>query len=241
MWYVLSGVGVGVALLVAGLKFGSVQLLGGRATSEPAYTTYTTANGQRATITLSDGSTVTLNVASRLDVPVDYTRGDHALRLSGAALFKVLHHDLTPFTVVAGGTTTRVLGTSFVVRSYANDTAVTVAVRDGKVGVGSLVLTAERQVVIGHSGAPRVRVADPAQFSFATGVLTLTGGLLADAIPELDRWYNADIRLGDPGLGSQRIQGNVSAGSLAELAAMLEWTYNVRVVRDGQVLTLFPR
>ena len=85
-----------------------------------AVQTYTTGDGQRANIMLSDGSIVALNVASQLDVPVDYASGDHTLRLRGEALFTVSHHEGIPLTVIAGPTTARVLGTSFVVRELSH-------------------------------------------------------------------------------------------------------------------------
>ena len=44
--------------------------------------------------------------------------GNHTVRLIGAGLFTVSHHDGAPFTVIAGATVARVLGTSFVVRRY---------------------------------------------------------------------------------------------------------------------------
>jgi ferric-dicitrate binding protein FerR (iron transport regulator) len=202
--------------------------------------TYATGNGQRATISLPDGSTVVLNVASRLDVPSDYANGNHALRLTGEGLFTVAHHRGVPFTVTAGQTTTRVLGTSFVVRRYAQDTAVIVAVKDGKVAVGSAIATAQRMITVGANGIARVQDVDPARFTFANGVLTLGVRSLSDAIPELNRWYDADIRLADPAIGAQRIKGSFTAGSLADLADILTLTFDVRVVRDGNVLTLYP-
>ena len=202
--------------------------------------TYATANGQRATITLLDGTTVVLNVASRLDVPKDYAAGNHTVYLSGEALFTVSHHDEKPFTVVAGTTITKVLGTTFVVRRYGTDTAVTVAVRDGRVAVGPTVVTAARLVEVGHTGRAHLGVATPSLFSFATGVLALDSMPLSAAIPELDRWYDAQIRLGDRALETKPIEGNIPAGSLADLTAILELT-DIRVVRDGRVLTLYPR
>jgi ferric-dicitrate binding protein FerR (iron transport regulator) len=64
---------------------------------------------------------------------------------------------------------------------------------------------------------------------------------LANAIPELNRWYDADVRLADPSLASQPVEGNVSAGSLSDLANILELSLDIRVVRAGRVLTLYPR
>jgi ferric-dicitrate binding protein FerR (iron transport regulator) len=200
---------------------------------------YTTGNGQQATITLSDGTTVLLNVASQLSVPVDYDHGNRTVRLQGEAFFKVNHQRNAPLTVIAGPSTTRVLGTSFLVRHYATDTAATVAVRDGKVSVGPAVLTAMRQVMVGTHGVNAVQPAQPAQFSFVSGVLTFNDTPLPEAIPQLDRWYNADIRLGTPELAQRRIVGGFKAGSLTDLVSALELMFNVQIVRDGHVLTLY--
>jgi len=203
--------------------------------------TYTTGNGERATITLPDGGTVALNVASRLDVPMDYMAGNHTLRLVGEGLFTVPHHEGTPVTVVAGTTRARVLGTSFVVRQYATDTVTLVAVRDGKVAVGAAVVATQQVAEVGRTGVPHVRSSDASLFTFATGVLTIDGLPLPAAIVELDRWFDADIRLGDPRLATRFVKGKCAAGSLGDLAEILELTFNVRVVRDGRVLTLYPR
>ena len=237
-WALVTTGVLAVAVVVAGVSRG---VLHGPRRTATGVLTYTTGNGERANITLPDGSTVSLNVASRLEVPVDYAAGNHALRLMGEALFSVPHRDRTPFTVTAGTATARVLGTSFVVRRYPTDRLTTVAVRNGRVAVRSVVVTANQQVQVGATGISRVQPAGAAQFSFATGVLVLDGLRLADAIPELDRWYNADVRLGDATLADQTLTGDVPAGSIGELASLLEWTFNMRVVREGRVLTLYPR
>ncbi len=202
---------------------------------------YITAPGEQATIVLPDGSTAQLNVASRLEVPTDYDRGNRTLRLTGEAFLSVSHNSGTPFTVIAGPSTSRVLGTRFVVRHYPSDSVATVAVHDGKIAVGSTILSAMQQVNVSETHITRVRTAHPGQFTFATGVLTLGTMSVLAAITELNRWYDADIRLGDPILGTQSVGGKFAAGSLSDLTELLEWTMNVKVVREGRVLTLYPR
>ena len=202
--------------------------------------TYATANGERANITLPDGSTVALNVASRLDVPVDYAAGNHTVHLFGEALFTVTHHGATPLTVISGMATVRVLGTSFAVRHYATDTTATVAVRDGKVMVGNVVLTAARMIDVGPLGTTAVRPAAASRFSFASGVLTIDSMPVAQAVPEFDRWYGVDIRFGDPSLRRVQIEGKFPAGSVSDLTEFLQYMLNARVVRDGRTLTLYP-
>jgi len=235
-WYALSGAVVAVLIAVAGWRLGNVV-----PRAPQSVFIYSTANGERANITLPDDGTVALDVASRLEIPTNYAAGNHIVSLRGAALFTVPHHEKAPLTVVAGLTRARVLGTSFLVRDYATDTSVTVAVSAGKVAVGTTVLTAHQSVEIGRAGVPLVRPADPSLFTFATGVLMLPDMPLPRAIGELDRWYDTDIRLGTPALATQRIMGRFAAGSLADLTAILEITFDVRVVRDGRVLTLYPK
>jgi ferric-dicitrate binding protein FerR (iron transport regulator) len=238
LWPTAAALVATVVVTVVGWHGGGHS--GGRSAA-PAVLTYATGNGQRATITLPGGGTVALNVASRLEVPLDYMAGHHTVRLVGEGLFTVPHHEGAPFIVMAGGTAARVLGTSFVVRRYATDTAMLVAVRDGKVAVGSTVVTAHHLLEVGRNSTPQMRSSDTSLFTFATGVLTLNNPLLPAAIVELDRWYDADIRLGSPALATEHLEGRFAAGSLGDLAQILASTFGVRVVRDGRVLTLYPR
>ena len=240
LWSPITGLILGTALLILGWRFGSAGAL--RKTPAAKYTTYTTAAGQRATITLPDGNTVALNVASRLEVPTNYGTSNHVVRLTvGEALFTVLHHDGAPFAVVSGTATVRVLGTNFLVRHYTTDTTVTVAVQEGKVVVGNTVVVPRRLVELERNGALREHTVDPGQFAFATGVLMLPQMRLSQAIPELERWYNGEIRLADPVFGDNVIAGRIPAGSLADLADVLSVITGGRVVRDGRILTLYKR
>ncbi len=203
--------------------------------------TYTTARGKQATVTLPDGSTVLLNVSSQLEVPADYATGNRTLKLTGEALFSVKHKSAHAFTVVAGPSITRVLGTVFSVRHYSTDTVATVAVREGRVAVDTNILTAQQQIAVGRDGKGRIQSLDPARFSFAGELLILDSIPLSDAIVDLSRWYDADIVLGDRALGMRRIVGGFSAGSLTDLAVILERTFSLRVIRNGRSLTLYPK
>ncbi len=227
-----------VALVVTGW-FHNSNIVRPAIASQPF--TYATANGERATITLPDGSSVVLNVASRLEVPSDYAAGNRVLTLDGEARFTVVHQDDAPFVVTAGPSTTRVLGTTFMVRHYANDTSAVIAVEDGKVMVQSAVLTEKQQIEVSSTGVSAVHQFAAGDFSVATRILTLNDMPLADAIVSLNRWYNADIQLGDTDLVTNRIAGRFTAGSLSDLAAVFEWTFNLRVVRNGKTLTLYRK
>src|SRR5437868_1539790 len=62
---------------------------------------YHTAVGERSTVTLSDGSSVTLNTNSRIEVT--FMRGERRVHLlSGQAWFRVAKNPARPFIVEAG-------------------------------------------------------------------------------------------------------------------------------------------
>lgn len=229
---------VAILAIIVGVTRGR---LGERRHAPVSMLRYVTPNGQRADITLPDGNSVALNVASELDVPADYVSGDRTVWLRGEALFAVRHRGASPFTVMAGGTRARVLGTAFLVRHYAADTSTIVAVRTGKIGVGPVVVTANRMIEVSRGDVVRLDAAAPSVFGFASGVLSFVDTPLPAALVELNRWYDADIRLGDSSLVVQRVNGKFAEGSLSNLAEILAWTFDVRVVRDGRVLTLYPR
>lgn len=234
---IMASTAAAIALLLAGWGLGKHKVA--QSLSEQT-SIYTTANAERATIVLPDSSVVVLNVGSRLEVPGNYGVGHRSLRLTGEALFTVGHRSGVPVIVYTNSSTTRVLGTTFSVREYVTDRVATIAVRDGKVQVDTSVLTAGERVVVTRGGVESVGVGNPNQFLFAEGVLALPLMSLGEAIPELNRWYNADIQLADTRLALERIEGQFPVGSLSDLVERLEWTFNVKVVRRGRILTIYP-
>jgi ferric-dicitrate binding protein FerR (iron transport regulator) len=219
-------------------RFGIRQWGGAR--ERLAASTYTTNNGQRATITLVDGTTVVLGVASRLEVPADYAGGNRTVRLRGEALFTTAHRTAVPFTVLDGIAKTQVLGTVFAVRHYPTDTVTAVAVREGRVTVNGEIVSASRMAEVSRAGRPRVKAIDGSPFTFANGVMTLDFQPLRAAIPSLNRWYDADVRVSDPSIGAHMIAGRFAAGAISDLAEVLQEMLDVRVARNGRVLTLYP-
>ena len=85
-------------------------------------------------LTLDDGSLVSLSPHSRLAYAPKFTGELREVFLTGEAHFEVVKN-ARPFLVHTGKVTTKVLGTSFVVRAYEEDRRVTVQVRSGKVSV----------------------------------------------------------------------------------------------------------
>ncbi|MEO5563419.1 MAG: FecR domain-containing protein, partial [Chitinophagaceae bacterium] len=90
------------------------------------------------TVNLPDGSTVELASRSRIAYANDFGNiNTRDVYLSGEAFFTVTKNPSRPFRVFANEIVTKVLGTSFRVRSFDKDTIIQVTVRTGKVSVYS--------------------------------------------------------------------------------------------------------
>jgi transmembrane sensor len=88
----------------------------------------TTGPGQVKTLTLPDGSEVTLNSNSQLAYDADFNDHNRHITLSGQAHFEVKKNELLPFEVKSKHMNVTVLGTGFNVTDYnAEDPAVEVS------------------------------------------------------------------------------------------------------------------
>ena len=117
------------------------------------------------TLTLSDGTRVYLNAESRLKYPVVFRGTERVVELSGEAYFKVSKDALRPFVVKMNGVNVRVLGTSFNVRSYADEGQVVTTLVEGKVKVNDQDIVAGEQAVYSkNDGKTTVRQVEVEQY-----------------------------------------------------------------------------
>lgn len=84
---------------------------------------------------LPDNSRVTLEPNSSLRYSPDFNVTLREVQLEGQGFFEVVPCKTKPFLVYTNGVTTKVLGTSFTIRSFHGDSKVSVAVKTGKVSV----------------------------------------------------------------------------------------------------------
>lgn len=89
-------------------------------------------------ITLSDGSSILLQHGSRLSYPADFEGDKREVYLDGEAFFEVAKNPEKPFLVYANELVTKVLGTSFNIKSFKGQKDIQVIVRTGKVSVFKL-------------------------------------------------------------------------------------------------------
>lgn len=234
VWWGWWGTAAAAVLLVSiGVAAWQFNIFTGQPATQPE-TVYRTLASQRAEVTLADGSKIVLAPATTLRA-----RG-RTINLDGQAMFTVVHNEGKPFEVISRGVRTTVLGTTFGVRAY--DSSVKVVVSQGKVAVNTQTLTAGDIATVVNSTTNVQHNADvSSELAFSRGELVLRDVPLPEAIPDLNRWYNTDIRLADKSLNELRLSATFATGSSAELIQLLEPTLQVRIQRSGSRLTLYSR
>ncbi len=84
---------------------------------------YQTIKGEKKTFTLEDGTTVTLNSESKLEIDSDFGKATRQVSLTGEAYLDVKKDADKPFVLHTNEFDIRVLGTSFNVKAYPDEMA----------------------------------------------------------------------------------------------------------------------
>ena len=175
---------------------------------------YLTGAGETRTLTLDDGSRVTLGPRSALKADYQPQRRDLHL-LAGQAYFDVTHDSQRPFVVQADNTQVRVLGTAFEVE--LSERYLDVAVERGKVRVSSEHdgSSSEEDLLPGQglrqnrlNGSLEQLNRGPEQLAaWRRGLLLVENRSVGDILEQMGRYTPGWIVLADSQLTERRING----------------------------------
>jgi transmembrane sensor len=202
---------------------------------------YMTPIGGVASVTLKDGSKVTLNTDTEIRVGLSARERDVDLK-RGEAFFEVEKDSQRPFVVSAGGKRVIAVGTRFSVRRDAED--LEVVVTEGKVRVedaGETVLTPGAIAHAGDAGVLVQRKTVPEaqeHLSWRTGVLMFRDQTLGEAVAEFNRYNERKIVIADPKVTDLRIEGNFRATNVDAFVRLLESGFPVRARVEGDRVLL---
>ncbi len=165
-------------------------------------------------IQLPDGSMILLQPQSRLSYPERFAREKREVFLAGEAFFNIVPASGQPFFVRTDELVTKVLGTSFWVRSFQKEPGITVRVKTGKVavfkngqenesdpselgGTHAAVLTPNQQIVYSRKEAQLekslVALPEPVSEVFDTFRFEYDDTPVSQAFEDLKKAYGVDI------------------------------------------------
>ena len=199
-----------------------------------------TAPGEQRTVTLADGSRVSLDGATRLTLdrrdPRDVTLD------AGRALFEVVHDESHPFTVEVGETALTDLGTVFDVTRLGDGARVSVS--EGAVRVdqdsASVTLNAGDSVLTGPRGFERRTVSPDEVAGWREGRLSYSHETLAIVAHDLERTLDRPVHVA-PSLSERRFSGSLSTrGTPEDLRGRASRLLGVTITDDGEGWRMEP-
>jgi ferric-dicitrate binding protein FerR (iron transport regulator) len=229
------------------------------AKSAAAMRTIATKRGERANVYLSDGTRIVLGVASQLRFPTAFGNA-RDVELDGEAYFDIAHDTARIFTVHTAFGSARDVGTKFAVRGYQNGPNVTVTVVEGSVVLKPLaagranesgtarrvtmdsviLLKADVGVSTSDGRLTAVRGAPTdASLAWMSGRLVFDTTSVRQAVAQINRWYDADVRLGDSTLARQRLTASLTNEPFVQAIQIIAGALDAHVERRGTTYLLF--
>jgi transmembrane sensor len=170
---------------------------------------FETALGEQRSVMLGDGSLVTLNTSSAIEVDFDKA-GRQVTLLAGEALFRVAHDATRPFDVAAGHVTVRAVGTQFNVDRHSPATKVMVVEGRVEVSAGSahVPVGAGEVATVAPQEAPKVSRANVnAATAWTRRQLIFENQSLGEIAAELNRYNRKIIDIQGESLRAEQVTG----------------------------------
>jgi ferric-dicitrate binding protein FerR (iron transport regulator) len=165
--------------------------------------------GQRALITLADGTKVWLNAKSTFSFPDHFDKDNRTVQLTGEALFDVVHNESAPFLVNTPRYQVKVMGTKFDVYAYKHSSTFETTLIEGKVTLSKnntntepIELRHDEQFVFDTlTNKSDIRKVATREFtSWVDGIYSFNDQLFSSIVQRLERYYGIKIEVDYPEL-----------------------------------------
>lgn len=179
--------------------------------------TLTVNEGERAQLTLADGTQIWLNANTVISYPDNFNRRSRSVNLKGEAYFKVAKNKDLPFIVNAENIDVKVLGTEFNVKAYNDENTIEVQVTEGKVQVykddadSAYYLTANEMISFDKSNSMFTEAGfDASAENWREGKYVFNNKPLSLIIKQLERIYAVHFIVNDTRLLDEIYYGEVN-------------------------------
>lgn len=197
------------------------------------------------TLTLPDGTTVTLNAQSEIQYPEKFSASGRIVKLSGEAFFDVVHDASHPFVVETGEVRVEDLGTSFNVSAYpgrnqveVNVTSGSVRLRDRQNRESTIIPAGSRGKYSSTEGNMLVSGELTANFrSWITKEIAFRHTPLSEVFDQLENIYHVPIEFSDQGIAGIAYTANFDKFELDDIVDVIAKTHHLSVSKkDGRIV-----
>jgi transmembrane sensor len=208
------------------------------------YNSLTTPRGGKFSLTLADGTAVTLDAASSITYPVAFTGKERLVKITGQVYFEVVHDAEHPFKVITKNQVIEDIGTAFNVNAYDDDLLTKITLEEGSINVRnatqSALLVPGQQAIIknGQSQIQVKKVNVEEVVAWKKGWFIFHQEDLPSIMKQAARWYNVEIVYeGTP--VDKKFGGHISRyKNISELLENLKISGGIRYSIDSNKVVL---
>lgn len=155
--------------------------------------------GQRAELTLSDGTKVWLNSLTTFSFPSVFSKNKREVFLDGEGYFDVSHHDNSNFTVKTESYAVNVLGTEFNILAYSKSQRFEASLINGSVEITSnngkenVLLVPNQHAYLENNKLITSSISHFEHFLWKEGIISLHHESMGEILNKLEVYYDTKI------------------------------------------------
>ncbi len=215
-------------------------------TEENNWHEYNSANQIQKEIVLPDGSNITLNKYSIIKSPAVFGT-KREIYFEGEGFFNITANPKKPFIIHAENSTIEVLGTSFNIRNYSNESEIIVSVSAGKVAFSSLknglqekvfLLKGEQAIYNKTSNRIIKSTPKPNHLAWKTNKLTFNNKLMSEVIDDLRKYFGISIEVENKAILNCHFNGEFQDLEWNTVLEVLAYSMNISYEIRGDTYIL---
>ncbi|MDR1623829.1 MAG: DUF4974 domain-containing protein [Tannerellaceae bacterium] len=201
--------------------------------------------GEKASLTLTEGTTVAINSDSKITLPNDYNRKNRFLKLEGEAYFDVKHNPEKPFIVECEDIKIRVWGTSFGIKAYGNENHISIVLNTGKIQLTTpkekIEMAPDERVLYNKTTqrATREKVNADDYTGWRQNRLRFENESLETIMQTISRMHNIDIVFESPHLTEMRFTGTIDNTSIKSVLEAIMLTSSINYRSNNGIIYLY--
>ncbi|MBO9573259.1 MAG: FecR family protein, partial [Chitinophagaceae bacterium] len=198
------------------------------------YNTMSTPKGGQYQLTLSDGTKVWLNAASKITYPTVFNK-IREVKIEGEVYFEVTKNSQMPFVVKTAKDEIQVLGTEFNINSYPDEEAIKTSLINGSVKVNDKILQPGQAFTNGKI----IKTNITQDIAWKNGLFDFNKQDFAVSMRQLERWYDIEV-VYDEAVPKEKFYGEI--GRNLTLQEVLEGLQGVigKFRLEGKTLHVLP-
>lgn len=206
------------------------------------YEEFATPAGQRAKVTLYDGTVVWLNASSTLRYPNRFANDVRKVELDGEAYFEVKHNKKVPFIVSTEKMNIRVLGTKFNVFAYKGKADFTTTLVEGSVSISdkknasrTMLLKPSETVELRGSMLVKTKYKNENLLLWRSGIYSFDDVTFGEMVKKLELYYDVTIHVNNNELIKNKFTAKFrQRDGIESVLRTLQKAYSFRFEKDEE-------